>query len=467
MLVVAIAMVGSLTVLPALLGRLGDRVETLRVRRGRSRSRVWARCSARGCASRPRRVRLAACCAGGPRAALLNMHTTLLGPGDLPRDIPVLATYDKIQNAFPGPPPPRSSRSAPADVTSPRALAAFASLKRRRWPPDRWSSRSTLRSTADRTVAQIEVPLAGNGEDNASMAALHTLRQPVLPASIGRLPGVEYAVTGQTAGTHDFNTLIKHRFPLVFAFVLGLSFLLLLVTFRSLMIPLVSIALNLLSVGAAYGVLVWIFQQGHLEGLLGFHSIGAVVTWLPLFLFVVLFGLSMDYHVLIVSRIKELHDEGVPTAEAVERGIRSTAGTTTSAAAVMVAVFGSSRAARARHQAARRWPAIAVLIDATLIRAVLFPATMKLLGERNWYLPHRLRWLPGVELRAGRRGGARARSESEAVAGDEHARPHADRSGDLSPARVSAARVSTGDDLVRSARDRLEPPLRPAGHACW
>ncbi len=188
----------------------------------------------------------------------------------------------------------------------------------------------------------------------------------------------------------------------MFAFVLGLAFLLLLVTFRSLMIPLTSIVLNLLSVGAAYGVLVWIFQDGHLQSLLGFHSNGAVVTWLPLFLFAVLFGLSMDYHVFIVSRIKELHDQGLPTAEAVARGIGSTAGTVTAAAAVMVAVF-----------AIFAWLptldikqmgvglAVAVLLDATVIRGILLPATMKLLGDWNWYLPRGLAWLPRVSLDAG------------------------------------------------------------------
>src|SRR5262249_7060222 len=154
-----------------------------------------------------------------------------------------------------------------------------------------------------------------------------TLRSQVLPASLGQVPGGEYAVTGDTAGTHDFNTTIRSHLPVVFAFVLGLAFLLLLVTFRSLTIPIMSIGLHLLSCGSAYGVLVWIFQDGHLHNLLGFHSNGAVVTWLPLFLFAVLFGLSMDYHVFIVSRIKELRDGGMPTDEAVAQGVRTTAGT--------------------------------------------------------------------------------------------------------------------------------------------
>jgi RND superfamily putative drug exporter len=235
------------------------------------------------------------------------------------------------------------------------------------------------------------------------MAALATLRSKVLPASIGRVPGATWAVTGQSAGTHDFNAAIKRTFPFVFAFVLGLAFLLLLFTFRSLVIPLTSIALNLLSVGAAYGVLVWVFQDGHLQQLLGFHSNGAVVTWLPLFLFAVLFGLSMDYHVFIVSRIKELRDEGFSTADAVATGIRTTAGTVTAAAAVMVAVFAifaSLPTLDIKQMGVGL--AVAVLVDATLIRGVLLPATMKLLGEWNWYLPRWLRWLPRVSVRAER-----------------------------------------------------------------
>jgi RND superfamily putative drug exporter len=185
----------------------------------------------------------------------------------------------------------------------------------------------------------------------------------------------------------------------VFAFVLGLAFLLLLLTFRSIVIPLKAIVLNLLSVGAAYGVLVWIFQEGHLEGLLGFHSNGAVVTWLPLFLFAVLFGLSMDYHVFILSRIKELVDRGVPTGQAVERGIRRTASTVTSAAVVMIAVFGifASLSTLDMKQLGVGL-AVAVFIDATIIRGVLLPATMKLLGRWNWYLPPWLEWLPRLNV---------------------------------------------------------------------
>ena len=181
--------------------------------------------------------------------------------------------------------------------------------------------------------------------------------------------------------------------------MLGLAFLLLLLTFRSVVVPLTAIVLNLLSVAASYGVLVWIFQQGHLQGLLGFHSNGAVVTWLPLFLFAVLFALSMDYHVFIVSRIKELVDRGLTTEDAVAQGIRTTAGTVTAAATVMVAVFGIFASLQELDiKQLGVGLAVAVLLDATIVRGVLLPATMTILGRWNWYLPRTLSWLPSWSI---------------------------------------------------------------------
>jgi RND superfamily putative drug exporter len=222
------------------------------------------------------------------------------------------------------------------------------------------------------------------------------------PSTLGTLGDATYAVTGETAGTHDFNQTMKARFPLVFLFVLGLAFLLLLFTFRSIVVPLTAIVLNLLSVAASYGVLVWIFQDGHLQGLLGFHSNGAIVTWLPLFLFTVLFGLSMDYHVFIVSRIKELVDRGESNVDAVAHGIRRTASTVTAAAAVMVAVFAIFASLRTLDiKQLGVGLGVAVLLDATIIRGVLLPATMKLLGDWNWYLPRSLAWLPRLTPEAG------------------------------------------------------------------
>jgi RND superfamily putative drug exporter len=237
----------------------------------------------------------------------------------------------------------------------------------------------------------------GNGTDDVSEAALATLRSDVIPSTIGTVAGVQADVTGMTAGSKDFNDSMKSHLPIVFGFVLGLAFLLLLVTFRSIVVPLKAIVLNMLSVAAAYGVLTWVFQDGHLENLLGFQSVGGITSWLPLFLFVILFGLSMDYHVFILSRIREAVDRGMRTDEAVAFGIKQTAGVVTSAAVVMVAVFsifGSLSMIEFKMMGVGL--AVAVLIDATIVRGVLLPAAMKLLGDWNWYLPKRLNWLPKI-----------------------------------------------------------------------
>ncbi|MES1248486.1 MAG: MMPL family transporter, partial [Actinomycetota bacterium] len=196
----------------------------------------------------------------------------------------------------------------------------------------------------------------------------------------------------------DFNRQMKSRLPFVFLFVLGLAFMLLLMTFRSLVIAATAVALNLLSVAAAYGILVAVFQFGWLHSVFGFQTNGAIVTWIPLFLFVVLFGLSMDYHVFILSRVREAYDRGLSTEAAVEHGIKTTAGTVTSAAVVMVGAFGIfATLPFVDFKEMGVGLAAAVLIDATIVRAVLLPATMKLLGTRNWYLPRSLQWLPKLE----------------------------------------------------------------------
>src|ERR671926_367940 len=238
--------------------------------------------------------------------------------------------------------------------------------------------------------------MKGDGTNAESQAGLAALRGGIVDSTIGAAPGVKAAyVDGMTAQTKDFSDLMKSRAPIVFAFVLTLAFILLLVTFRSLVIPIKAIVLNLLSVGASYGVLTWIFQDGHLENVLGFRSNGGVVGWLPIFLFVILFGLSMDYHVFILSRVREAFDRGMKTEDAVAHGIRATAGTVTSAAIVMVVVFAlfATMSGLDMKQLGVGL-SVAILIDATIVRAVLLPATMKLLGKWNWYLPSRLHWLP-------------------------------------------------------------------------
>jgi RND superfamily putative drug exporter len=333
---------------------------------------------------------------------LLSIHTKLPSFTDLPKSLPLVKTYDTIQASFPGSEDPARVVVKAKDLTTPRFKAVYAETKRRALATGVIKQPIRLVVNPAHTVARIDFPLAGKGQDRTAMRALGTLRTRVIPPALAALPrGTQIFVTGQTAGTHDFNETMKQRVPYVFSFVLGLAFLLLLLTFRSIVVPIKAIILNLLSVAAAYGVLVWIFQEGHLEGLLGFTSNGAVVTWLPLFLFTVLFGLSMDYHVFILSRVKELVDNGVPTDEAVARGIRTTASTVTAAAAVMVAVFAiiaSLQAIMMKQMGVGL--AVAVLLDATVIRGVLLPAAMKLLGDWNWYLPRWLEWLPRLNVDA-------------------------------------------------------------------
>jgi uncharacterized membrane protein YdfJ with MMPL/SSD domain len=327
---------------------------------------------------------------------VLGLHTKLLSFTDLPKSLSIVKTYDTIQESFPGSQDPAHVVVKASDVTTPQFAKAYAEFKKRALATGVIHQPIRVTVNQAKTVARVDFPLAGEGQDATAIRALEKLRTEVIPPVLATLPpDTEEAVTGDTAATQDFNQTMKSRAPIVFAFVLGAAFLLLLLTFRSIVIPIKAIILNLLSVGAAYGVLVWIFQDGHLQGLLNFHSNGAVVTWLPLFLFTVLFGLSMDYHVFILSRVKELVDRGVPTNEAVERGIRSTASTVTSAAAVMIAVFAIFATLRTLDiKQLGVGLAVAVLLDATLIRGVLLPAAMKLLGDWNWYLPRWLEWMP-------------------------------------------------------------------------
>jgi uncharacterized membrane protein YdfJ with MMPL/SSD domain len=414
MLMVAVALIGSLSILPALLAKLGHRVDKGRIpllaRRRGGESRLWGFVLDRVL----RRPVLAALLSGGALLALavptMTLHTQLPSFTDLPKSLPIVHTYEEIQGAFPGAQTPAKVVVAADDVAAPRVQQAIGELKRRALASGQMFEPISTEINPGHTVETVSLSLAGDGSNGTSVAALETLRDRVIPASVGRVPGVEAAVTGQTAGTHDFNEQMKSHAPLVFAFVLALCFLLLLVTFRSVVIPLKAVLLNLLSVGAAYGLMVLVFQHGWAEGILGFHSNGAITSWLPLFMFVILFGLSMDYHVFILSRVKELVDGGMSTEEAVATGIKRTAGTVTSAAVVMVAVFAIFVTLRTLDIKQMGFGlAAAILIDATVIRAVLLPAVMKLLGDWNWYLPRWLDWLPRVELEPGRRARPRER----------------------------------------------------------
>ncbi len=407
MLVVAVAMIGSLTALPAMLSFLGQkgwtekgRVPWVTKRRHANggESRMWGAILS-GVLKRPL---VSVIIAGGILVGLsipaLGLQFKDAGVDGYSRDMAVMRTYDRIQAAFPGGAVQAATVIKASDVTAPEVQTAIRQLHDKAIATGELSEPSGVEVSPDKTVAILGLSVKGSGTDAASNRSLEVLREDVVPATVGRLANAEVAVTGLTAGSKDFLDVMRSHLPIVFGFVLSLAFLLLLVTFRSIVVPIKAIVLNLLSVGAAYGVLVLVFQDGHGEKLLGFQSVGGIASWLPLFLFVILFGLSMDYHVFILSRVREAVDRGMKTDEAVSHGIKSTAGVVTSAALVMVAVFGSF--ALGSDQELKQLGVglgAAILIDATLVRAVLLPAMMKLLGERNWWLPKRLSWLPKLE----------------------------------------------------------------------
>jgi uncharacterized membrane protein YdfJ with MMPL/SSD domain len=402
-LVVAIAVFASLTVLPAMLSWLGDRVEKGRLpllgraRRPAGESRFWSAVTRRVMA----RPGLAIVLAGGLLVVLaipaLGLKSVTSGVEELPQDIAVVKTYHKVQDVFPSEGVVANVVVEADDVRSGPAAAGIVALRERVDRSDRFRPGTEVETSRDGTVAKITVPTQGTGTDDAAMSALHELRDEIIPATVGQVPGADVNVSGDAANSKDFADQLDSRLPLIFAFVLGLAFLLMLVTFRSIVIPIKAIVLNLLSVGAAYGILVFVFQNGHGEDLLGFTSTGGVTNWLPLFLFVVLFGLSMDYHVFILSRVRELYLRGMSTEEAIQRGITTTAGTVTSAAVVMVGVFAVFiTLSFIDFKELGLGLAAAVLIDATIIRGVLLPASMTLLGAWNWYLPSWLEWIPRI-----------------------------------------------------------------------
>jgi RND superfamily putative drug exporter len=403
-LVVAVAMLGSLTVLPAVLSKLGDRVErghlplVRGLRRDDGEGRIWGAIIDRVL----RRPVVSIALSAGLLLALavpaLQLRPVQAGVEALPQSLPSVKTYNRIQAVFPGNEIPANVVVKAANVNSPEAQEAIGQLKWKALSSGQMHDPITTDVNAARTVANIAIPIDGTGTDAASESALATLRDDLVPTTVGTLPNAEVGVTGTTAMSKDFNDRMRSVAPFVFGFVLLLAFCLMLVAFRSLVIAAKAIVLNLMSIAAAYGVMVLIFQHGVGKGILGFESTAGIDSFLPIFMFVILFGLSMDYHVFILSRVREAHDRGLSTEEAVTHGIKTTAGVVTSAAIVMVCVF--SVFATLSMLIFKQFGvglAAAVLIDATIVRAVLLPASMKLLGDWNWYLPQWLEWLPHLE----------------------------------------------------------------------
>ena len=404
-LVVIAAVTASLTLLPAILSLLGDRINWLRVR-GRSaesngrKGRFWDRITNMVM----RRPLVSLIASAGLLVALslsyFSINTGFNGVSTLPDDIGSKQAFAVLEAEFSG------GLTSPVEIAvGGPSPAGIAELRTRLAADPAFAPQSTVESDAAGSITIISAPLAGDVYSDASIEAVRELRTVTIPAIFDG-SGTTVLVGGETAGAVDFLAQTANWTPLVFLFVLGLSFVLLTVAFRSIVIPAKAIAMNLLSVGAAYGLIVMFFQEDvgpawvkDLADRLGFAQVEVIEAWLPLFLFSVLFGLSMDYHVFLLSRIKERFDLTGNNTGSVAHGLRSTAALITGAAAIMVAVFSGFAAGRlVSFQQMGFGLATAVLLDATIVRSVLVPASMKLLGARNWYLPLWLEWLPEINV---------------------------------------------------------------------
>ena len=399
--VVLIAVIGSLTFLPATLAILGDRVNALRVPfLGRNRpegSGLWATIVRRVMAHPV----ISFVAAGGLLLLLalpaLRLHIGQSDFASFPDSIDSVQGVNLLNEKW----PEGSTLTLQVVVTKADEAATQAAIERmteRALTIDGLNQPVETTPSADGSVALVSYVMAGGQNDERNRAIVREMRREVVPEVFGDLTGVEAMVTGQAAFTFDVVEFYSNGMPQVIAFVLGLSFLLLLVAFRSIVIPIKAILLNLLSTGAAFGLLVLVFQDGRGDELLGFKA-GPIEAFVPVFIFTILFGLSMDYHVFILTRIKEARDHGMSSNEAVARGIAITSGTITSAAAIMVTVFAVFVTLELVIIKQLGFGlAVAVLLDATIVRSVLLPATMRLLGEWNWWLPWFLQWLPNVTI---------------------------------------------------------------------
>ncbi|MFF1547186.1 MMPL family transporter [Streptomyces sp. NPDC058291] len=412
LMVVAVAMVGSVTVLPALLSLLGERVEKGRLpflhpdRRRRTAghrpsdegSRFWSAVLKVVLAKPGVSLVVAAGALLAIAAPAVGMKTqNLTLDQEFGGSLPIVQTYNRVNDAFPGGSDPAEVIVKANDINAPEVQTALEQFRRQAVSSGASRGPVEIKLHDAQNVAYVYVPLVGGSDLDKAGASLDRLRDEVRPATLGEVDGVQAPITGQVAGSKDFNDQLAGAVAPVFAFVVLFAFLLMLLSFRSLTIAITSIVLNLLSVGAAYGILVAVFQHGWGASLVGAEGVGAIVTWLPLFLFVILFGLSMDYHVFVVSRIREARLRGRTTNEAIRHGVVTTAGVVTSAAVIMVAVFAifGTLSMQSMKQMGVGLAA-AVLIDATIIRGVLLPAVMALLGERNWFLPKWLHRLPDL-----------------------------------------------------------------------
>ena len=404
-LVGVVTVLAALTLLPAVIALLGDRVNALRVpwigRRAEegagTEGRTWSRVV--GVVTR---APLAAAVASvglllAAAVPILFIETGLTGVRELPDRFHAKRGFTMLEREFGVGTPDSVQVVVEGDVRSPRMRGAVAEL-RDRIARDGAFLAPAVSTSPDGLLVKVEALVAGDSRDERALAAVQRLRSDVVPSVLAGLDA-KGLVTGETAEVLDYRKLTDRWLPIVFGFVLGLSFLLLTFAFRSVVLPAVAIGLNLLSVGAAYGLIVLVFLKGVGRDVLGFTDVDVIAAWLPLFLFAVLFGLSMDYTVFLLSRIRERVALGERTREAVAHAVASTARIITGAALIIIAVFvGFATGDQVEFQQMGFGVAISLLIDATLVRLVLLPAVLTLLGERTWYLPRWLGWLPHLEI---------------------------------------------------------------------
>lgn len=421
--VVLVSVIGSLTFLPATLAILGDKVDRGRpvtwlprligakgmlaaIDRRSSRppgTGVWARLVNAVMARPVLLTVLSAALLLGLASPALRLRTGTTEITGLPSTIDGIAGIRKISEKFPFGQDIRVDLVV-TQTNTPGGQAVIAALKERVGAISGLSGPTNERTNADGTVALVSYEMTGGRNDEANRAIVRQIRSDIRPAVLAEqsAPDVEVYVAGQAARTMDIIGIYEAATPRIFAFVLGLSFLLMLVAFRSIVIPIKAILLNLLSTAASFGVLVLVFFDGVFADFLGITTGQVIESWVPIFVFTILFGLSMDYHLFILTRIKEARDRGLDSRAAVARGISVTSGTITSAASIMVVVFAVFVTFKfAFIQQLGLGLAVAVFIDATLIRSVLLPATMTLLGDWNWWLPRWLNWLPRVTIEGG------------------------------------------------------------------
>jgi RND superfamily putative drug exporter len=407
MLVVFTTLVTALIALPALLSLLGDRVDALRVpfigrratRRLSGGPGIWERL-AHSIMRRPvvwLAIAAVALLAAAAPVMMMKSGDSTASAAHLPDSEYAKQGWDILDRDF------TLGKANPllividGQAASPQVKRAVEDLQAAmKSDGDFGPAQVTANEAGDLTL--VTTTLAGDPAGEATQSVVKRLREVIVPQAAGDLAGKVY-VAGTTAGVVDYLGFFGAWMPVAMAVILSLSFVLLLVAFRSVVIPAQAILMNLLSVGAAYGLMVLVFQKGVGAGLLGLTQVDTIEAWVPLFLFSLLFGLSMDYQVFLLSRIKERYDETGDTREAVAHGLGRTAGIITGAAAIMVCVFGGMATGElVMFQQMGFGLAVAVLIDATIVRTIIVPATMELLGDWNWYLPRWLRWIPDVSV---------------------------------------------------------------------